>query len=350
MFKELEIFKQELQHYTDRAYFVGGCVRDEFLGRACKDIDIEVFDVEQEILEKILNICAEKLGFKEVELIGKQYGIYKLGELDISIPRIETKTGDKHTDFECALCPTLPVIDAQRRRDFTVNAIYKNIFTDEIIDSFGGVSDIENKIIKHIDNKTFIEDSLRVFRAARFSSVLDFKICEETKALCKKINLSALPSERIIQETSAALIKSDTPSVYFKTLQEIISDFDAIFGDIDFSEIDSIVKDVDVMCAFLYKDAEVIPEMIKSTKQKKLIELSKITDEVQLFKAFLKDKKVTRQYAILRGIDYTEKFSEVKAPTGSEIMKKYSIDKPSAEVGILLEKEYKELLKEKESE
>jgi hypothetical protein len=99
------------------------------------------------------------------------------------------------------------------------------------------------------------------------------------------------------------------------------------------------------MYAFLYKDAEVIPEMIKSTKQRKLIELSRITDEVQLFKAFLKDKKVTKQYAILRGVDFTDKFSKIKAPTGSDIMKKYSIDKPSAEVGMLLEKEYKELLK-----
>jgi len=348
MFKELETFKKELQSYTNRAYFVGGCVRDEFLNRACKDIDIEVFDVEQETLENILNICAEKLSFKEVELIGKQYGIYKLGELDISIPRVETKTGDKHTDFDCELVPYLPIIDAQRRRDFTVNAIYKNIFTDEIIDSFGGVSDIEKKIIKHIDDKTFIEDSLRVFRAARFSSVLGFEISEETRALCEKIDLSALPSERIIQETSAALIKSDTPSTYFKILQEIISDFDAIFGDIDFSEIDSFpVKDIDLMYAFLYKDAEEIPEIIKSTKQKKLIELARITDEVQLFKAFLKDKKVTKQYSTLRGIDFTEKFSRVKAPTGSEIMKKYSIDKPSAEVGKLLEKEYKEILKGK---
>jgi tRNA nucleotidyltransferase (CCA-adding enzyme) len=350
MLKELEIFKKELQPYTDRAYFVGGCVRDEFLSRACKDIDIEVFDVEQETLEKILNICAEKLGFKEVELVGKQYGIYKLGELDISIPRIETKTGDKHTDFECTLCPTLPVVDAQRRRDFTVNAIYKNIFDGSIVDSFNGISDMSKRVIKHIDDKTFIEDALRVFRAARFSSVLDFEISEETKALCKKINLSALPTERIVQETSAALIKSDTPSVYFKTLQEIISDFDTIFGDIDFSEIDSVVKDINIMYAFLYKDADVIPDMIKSTKQRKLIELSRITDEVQLFKVFLKDREVTKQYTILRGIDYTEKFSKIKAPTGSEIMKKYSIDKPSAEVGILLEKEYKELLKEKESE
>lgn len=213
---------------------------------------------------------------------------------------------------------------------------------------FGGVSDIENKIIKHIDNKTFIEDSLRVFRAARFASVLNFEISEETKVLCKKINLSALPEERIIQETSAALIKSDTPSVYFKTLQEIISDFDSIFGDIDFSEIDSFpVKDIDLMYAFLYKDAKEIPEIIKSTKQKKLIELARITDEVQLFKAFLKDREVTRQYVILRGVDYTEKFSKAKAPTGSEIMQKYGIKKPSAEVGKLLEKEYKEILKGK---
>ena len=351
MFTELEIFKKELQPYTDRAYFVGGCVRDEFLNRACKDIDIEVFDVEQETLEKILNICTEKLGFKEVELVGKQYGVYKLGELDISIPRIEIKTGDKHTDFECTLCPTLPVVDAQRRRDFTVNAIYKNIFDSNIVDSFDGISDMSKRVIRHIDDKTFIEDALRVFRAARFSSVLDFEISEETKALCKKINLSALPTERIVQETSTALIKSDTPSTYFKILREIISDFDTIFGDIDFSEIDSFpVKDIDIMCAFLYKDAEVIPDMIKSTKQRKLIELSRITDEVQLFKAFLKDKDVTKQYAILRGVDFTEKFSKIKAPTGSEIMKKYNIDKPSAEVGILLEKEYKELLKEKESE
>ena len=110
------------------AYFVGGTVRDMLMGIEPKDIDIEVHRLAQDELEAILST------FGEVNLVGKAFGVYKVGELDIALPRTETKTGDGHRGFTMEVNPFLGVIKAMQRRDFTINAIYQNVLTGEIRD------------------------------------------------------------------------------------------------------------------------------------------------------------------------------------------------------------------------
>src|SRR6202163_2608235 len=100
-----------------RALVVGGWVRDRLLGRESKDIDIEVFGVRADRLRALL----EALG--SVETVGESFQVYKLGNIDVSLPRRESKSGPGHRGFDVAGDPSMTISDAARRRDFTINAI-----------------------------------------------------------------------------------------------------------------------------------------------------------------------------------------------------------------------------------
>ena len=104
-----------------RAYFVGGCVRDEILGRKTKDLDIEVHGVCREELERILS------EFGTVMRVGESFGIYTLfgNDIDVALPRTEVCVGKGHRDFEVQVNPALGIKEAARRRDFTMNALYE---------------------------------------------------------------------------------------------------------------------------------------------------------------------------------------------------------------------------------
>lgn len=198
-------------------YFVGGCVRDEILGIGNKDVDIEVHGVAVTELEKILDSVGERLEF------GKSFGIYSLRglDLDIALPRTERQTGSGHRDFSVTSDPFMGTFEAARRRDFTVNALMKNVLTGEITDHFGGLSDLRSKTIRHIDDSTFSEDALRVLRAAQFAARFGFDIAAETISICRNIDISTLSSERIMLETEKAIMKSECPSVYFEQLRRM---------------------------------------------------------------------------------------------------------------------------------
>jgi tRNA nucleotidyltransferase (CCA-adding enzyme) len=189
--EELIFLKNFFAPFTSRVYLVGGCVRDEILGIKSKEFDIEVYDIAPEKFDVLM----QKLGAKGV---GKSFFVYKWKNFDISLPRTETKTAAGHRGFEVNL--TQNEKTASKRRDFTMNALMKNIYTGEILDFWGGVKDIQNKIIRHIDNKTFTEDPLRVLRAMQFSSRLKFKVHKETVNLCKTLNIHELSRERIFME------------------------------------------------------------------------------------------------------------------------------------------------------
>jgi len=189
--EHLEFLKDFFKPYTKRVYLVGGCVRDEILGIKSKEFDIEVYDIDSQKFDELM----QKLGAKGV---GKSFFVYKWKNFDISLPRIESKTGYGHRGFSVNL--TQNEKEASRRRDFTMNSLMKNIYTGKILDFWGGIKDIKNRIIRHIDNKTFVEDSLRVFRAMQFASRLKFKIAKETVKLCQSIDLSDLSKERIYNE------------------------------------------------------------------------------------------------------------------------------------------------------
>ena len=135
-------------------------------------------------------------------------------------PYLEKDTGKGHKDFEIVVDPFLSLEESAKRRDFTINALMEDILTGEIKDYFGGLDDLHNGIIRHINDKTFIEDPLRVLRACQFAARFNFKIASETINLCKTMDLSTLPKERIAGELTKALLKAEKPSVFFDSLYE----------------------------------------------------------------------------------------------------------------------------------
>src|SRR5947207_944114 len=172
-----------------RALIVGGWVRDRLMGRdpsashldGSKDIDIEVFGLSAERVRAIVE------EFGRVEAVGESFQVYKAGDIDVSLPRRESKTGRGHRGFEVTGDPSLTIEEAARRRDFTVNAVAWDPLTDEYLDPFGGREDINRRLIRMVDPNTFPDDSLRVLRAVQFAARLEFAVDEPTRRRCRTI-------------------------------------------------------------------------------------------------------------------------------------------------------------------
>lgn len=213
-----EAFKvcEAVREAGGRAMLVGGWVRDYLLGRESKDCDIEVYGLEPERLREVLKSLAR------VNTVGEQFAVYKLAfksetgapfEIDVSIPRRESKSGRGHRGFTIEGDPQMSFAEAARRRDFTINAILYDPLTQKIVDPFGGVADLQKKILRVVAADTFIEDSLRVLRAVQFAARFEMTIEPETVALCRAIDLSDLPHERVWGEVEKLLLRSAQPAI-----------------------------------------------------------------------------------------------------------------------------------------
>ena len=199
-----------------RAMLVGGCVRDELMAVAHKDWDVEVYGIAPDKLRGILD------AFGDVNIVGEAFTVYKIGEdLDVSIPRRERKTGKGHRGFIVEGDPEMSFEEACSRRDFTINAILKDPLTGEIVDPTGGREDLEKRIIRHVSSATFAEDSLRVLRAAQFAARLEFDVAPETAEICKTIDVTDLPRERVWGELEKILLKAQSPSIGLKWLYDL---------------------------------------------------------------------------------------------------------------------------------
>lgn len=213
---KVTVLAELLADASGRAMLVGGCVRDELMGLEPKDWDLEVYGVAPEKLRWVLD------SFGEVNVVGEAFTVYKVGQhLDVSLPRRERKVGRGHRGFVVEGDPDMSFEDACRRRDFTVNAILKDPLTGEIVDPFGGRGDIEKKMLRHVSSETFAEDSLRVLRAAQFAARLEFDIASETVELCRSIDVTDLPKERIWGEFEKLLLKAKKPSIGLRWLYEL---------------------------------------------------------------------------------------------------------------------------------
>ena len=198
-----------------RAMLVGGCVRDGLLGIPSADIDCEVYGLAPDALRAL---AAQ---FGDVDDSGEKYGIFALRSegIDLAVPRTERRTGPHHGDFEVLPDPTLSFEKAASRRDFTVNAILRDVLTGEIVDPFGGQADLKNHILRAVPGAGFEEDPLRVLRGAQFAARYDLTVDEATMEKMRRMPTDALSPARVMSETKKALMQSAHPEVYFDILR-----------------------------------------------------------------------------------------------------------------------------------
>lgn len=223
-----------------RAVLVGGWVRDQLRGEQSADYDLEVYELEADRLKSLL------AAHGTVNAVGESFTVYKVRladesvtekeksatdpalsaqhsalVVDVSLPRRESKTGRGHRAFAVIGDPQMSFTEAARRRDFTINAIMYDPLTGEFIDPFDGRSDIESGIIRAVDPATFVEDSLRVLRAMQFAARFAYEIAPTTVSLCRGIDLSDLPHERIMAEVEKWLLKARRPSLGWQAARDL---------------------------------------------------------------------------------------------------------------------------------
>ncbi len=220
----LEPLIDALRSASIRPVLVGGFVRDYFISRQTRDIDIELYGVTSlETLEALLG------SFGKVNLVGKSFGVLKLAfegyHLDFSPPRSESKRGFGHKGFEVHWHRQITYEEAARRRDFTINAIGYDPIERKILDPFGGVADLKERRLRCVDPETFRDDPLRILRAVQFTARFGLTCDNTLLALCRTMveegALEELPKERIFEELRKLLLKSERPSIGLSLLEEM---------------------------------------------------------------------------------------------------------------------------------
>lgn len=192
---------------------VGGAVRDAIRGKSPKDFDIEVHGAQSfNELREILK------GLGPINLAGRDFGVMKLRvrfedgsmseEIDLSLPRRDSKTGDGHRGFTVDVDPTMSLREATARRDLTVNALVWDPKTSLVIDLHGGLKDMEDGVLRHVST-AFSEDPLRVLRVARFAAKMGFTVAPETVEISRSLKpaFNELATERIVGEMSRMIFE-----------------------------------------------------------------------------------------------------------------------------------------------
>jgi len=208
-----------------KLYEVGGSVRDSLINPDVehKDRDYLITGIPLDDLITILR------RFGRVDVVGKSFGVIKFtpkgsdSTFDIAIPRTEKSTGIAHRDFEVAYDPNLSVEVDLKRRDFTINAMAREIPSGKVIDPYGGKRDIEENTIRIVFPEAIEEDPLRILRGAQFAARFEFQIKTDTLQIMKEnaLLLRSVSPERIADEINKMLLKADKPSIGFRYLLEI---------------------------------------------------------------------------------------------------------------------------------
>jgi tRNA nucleotidyltransferase (CCA-adding enzyme) len=211
-----------------KVYRVGGAVRDRLLGIPVQDQDWVVIGETPE------SMAAQ--GFRPV---GGDFPVFihpQTGE-EYALARTERKSGRGYKGFSFNTSPEVTLEEDLRRRDLTINAMAEDA-DGNIIDPFGGKSDLRGKILRHV-SPAFAEDPLRVLRVARFAARFPFTVAAETIELMRAITssgeLSELVAERVWTETERALSEHHAVR-YFEVLREcgalivIFPEIAALFG------------------------------------------------------------------------------------------------------------------------
>lgn len=185
-------------------------MRDSLLSMSISDEDFCVVGIDKELFIKL---------FPECHARGKSFEVFDIEGKEFALARKEKKIGKGHKEFEITTGKEISLEEDLKRRDITINSIAKDVLTEEIIDPFGGVEDIKNKVIR-ATSEAFMEDPLRAYRVARFASEIGFTVEENTIKMMHELKeeLSTLSKERVFSEFRKAL-KTSKPSIFFNLLK-----------------------------------------------------------------------------------------------------------------------------------
>ena len=191
-----------LREAGGRALLVGGCVRDGLLGTASKDVDMEVYGLPPERVEAVLG------GHFKLNAVGRAFGVFILRGhgIDVALPRRESKTGPRHTDFRVEGDPSMAPEEAAQRRDFTINAISYDPLEEVLLDPCDGRADLASRRLRHVSD-AFGEDALRVLRGMQFVARFGLRADADTVAICRNLDPLHLPQERIWDEWKKFILK-----------------------------------------------------------------------------------------------------------------------------------------------
>lgn len=202
-----------------RPLLVGGAVRDALLGRPVKDFDVEVYGLGADALARVL----ARVG--RVDTVGQAFAVFKLsrvpgvdGAIDVSLPRRDSKSGPGHRGIAAQGDPHLPLAEAARRRDFTMNAMLFDPERGALLDPHGGRSDLAAGVLRAVDESTFGEDPLRGLRAVQLAARFELRVEPATAALCRAMPLLELPVERVWGELEKLLLRARRPSLGFELM------------------------------------------------------------------------------------------------------------------------------------
>jgi tRNA nucleotidyltransferase (CCA-adding enzyme) len=200
-----------------RVIVVGGWVRDQLIGKASNDFDLEVFGLSQEAISRVL----QPLGFTRP--VGRHFPVWRETRqaVDVAYPR----AGAELYTFGDADSLEIAFREASRYRDLTINAIgWDPLCTTgshALIDPWNGCADLEARTLRAVDESTFGLDPLRVLRVARLRAHFDARVDPALVEVCRHLSLEGLPVERISVELRRILCESKQPSQAFEFLDEV---------------------------------------------------------------------------------------------------------------------------------
>ena len=230
--KDKDFIKSLILAHGADVYMVGGIVRDTFLNKKNKDIDLVVRLITIDDLIKILE------NFGRVDVVGKSFGVIKFIadedglEYDIALPRKEKISGEGgYRGFIVNTDKNLSIDEELLRRDATINSIAYSVNTCQFIDPTNGLDDLKNKIIRATNQKAFSDDPLRMLRMIIFAARLDFVIEDETMEMIKKnvSRIKEIAGERILEELRK-IIDKNGDSLYTADLLRETGLYEEIFG------------------------------------------------------------------------------------------------------------------------
>ncbi|QOY52124.1 CCA tRNA nucleotidyltransferase [Candidatus Sulfurimonas baltica] len=316
--KKLDVIFDKLYNNNALPILVGGFIRDKILGLNSKDIDIEVYGIS--LFSKLEELLQE---FGSVNSVGKSFGVCKLQyqgyELDFSFPRVDNKNNVGHRGFQIEINPNLDFKTAASRRDFTINAIGYDVKNKILLDPFNGLIDLKNKILRAVNEHSFIEDPLRVLRATQFCARFELSIDEKLFELCKEMVsnqlLNELPKERIFEEIKKLILKSNRPSVGFELLKKFgtniytnnIYVLDEISKQLTTNSVTNTVLMLAALC-FDYNDKQATDFIRNLTNEKELLNrvLPLIKNHNEINKIFYSSEGNYRLYKLATEVKIEE--------------------------------------------